>query len=154
MNNFENRLIELGLILPPSPKPVAMYLPVTRTGNLIFTSGHLPLKDGVIEFGGLVGQDVEIEKAKQEARLCVLNCLASIKKIIGDLNKIVQIVKIVGYVASVPTFTRQPEVVNGASELLIEIFGEPGKHARSAIGVSSLPLNSCVEIEMIVEVEN
>ena len=153
MLNIEARLNELNLSLPDAPKPVAAYIPAKQTGNLVFTAGQLPMVNGELISKGLLGQDVEIEEANKAARICTLNALAAIKGVIGDLDRIKQIVRVVGYVASVPTFTQQPAVVNGASELLLEIFGENGKHARSAVGMAVLPLNASVEIELTVEVE-
>jgi enamine deaminase RidA (YjgF/YER057c/UK114 family) len=146
-------LKELKLQIPDAPKPVAAYIPAKQTGNLVFTAGQLPMLNGELISKGLLGQDVEIDEANKAARICTLNALAAIKSVIGDLDRIKQIVRVVGYVASIPTFTQQPAVVNGASELLLEIFGENGKHARSAVGIAVLPLNASVEIELTVEVE-
>jgi enamine deaminase RidA (YjgF/YER057c/UK114 family) len=153
MGKVESKLNELKLSLPDVPKPVAAYIPAKQTGKLVFTAGQLPMVNGELISKGLLGQDVEIEEANKAARICTLNALAAIKGVIGDLDRIKQIVRVVGYVASVPTFTQQPAVVNGASELLLEIFGENGKHARSAVGMAVLPLNASVEIELTVEVE-
>ena len=153
MGKIEARLIELGIQIPEAPKPVAAYIPAKKTGNLVFTAGQLPMVNGELISKGLLGQDVEIEEANKAARICALNALAAIKGVIGDLDRIKQIIRVVGYVASVPTFTQQPAVVNGASELLLAIFGESGKHVRSAIGVTTLPLNASVEIELTVEVK-
>ena len=153
MGAVEMQLNQLGLNLPDAPKPVAAYIPAKQTGNLVFTAGQLPMVNGELISKGLLGQDVEIDEANKAARICTLNALAAIKGVIGDLDRIKQIVRVVGYVASVPTFTQQPAVVNGASELLLEIFGENGKHARSAVGMAVLPLNASVEIELTVEVE-
>ncbi len=153
MNNFNKKITDLNLILPEIPKPVAAYIPAKQAGKLVFTAGQLPMVNGELISKGLLGQDVEIEEAKNAARFCTLNALAAIKGVIGDLDRIKQVVRVVGYVASVPTFTQQPAVVNGASELLLEIFGEKGKHARSAVGMAVLPLNASVEIELTVEVE-
>ena len=153
MVNIENRLGQIGLKLPDVPKPVAAYIPAKQSGNLVFTAGQLPMVNGELISKGLLGQDVEIDEANKAARICTLNALAAIKGVIGDLDRIKQIVRVVGYVASVPTFTQQPAVVNGASELLLEIFGENGKHARSAVGMAVLPLNASVEIELTVEIE-
>ncbi len=150
---MQNKLDQLGLHIPDAPKPVAAYIPAKQTGNLVFTAGQLPMVNGELISKGLLGQDVEIDEANKAARICTLNALAAIKGVIGDLDRIKQIVRVVGYVASVPTFTQQPAVVNGASELLLEIFGENGKHARSAVGMAVLPLNASVEIELTVEVE-
>jgi enamine deaminase RidA (YjgF/YER057c/UK114 family) len=153
MSYFEENLARIGLSLPDAPKPVAAYIPAKQTGNLVFTAGQLPMVNGELISKGLLGQDVEIDEANKAARICTLNALAAIKGVIGDLDRIKQIVRVVGYVASVPTFTQQPAVVNGASELLLEIFGESGKHARSAVGMAVLPLNASVEIELTVEIE-
>ena len=153
MGKVESRINELNLSLPEAPKPVAAYIPAKQTGNLVFTAGQLPMVNSELISKGLLGQDVEIDEANKAARICTLNALAAIKGVIGDLDRIKQIVRVVGYVASVPTFTQQPAVVNGASELLLEIFGEAGKHARSAVGMAVLPLNASVEIELTVEVE-
>ena len=152
MSNVESRLKSLGIVLPNAARPVASYIPAKKVGNLIFTSGQLPMVNGELISKGLLGLSVEIEEANMAAKICTLNALAAIKNLIGDLDKIQQIVKVTGYVACVPTFTEQPAVVNGASEFLLELFGESGKHARSAVGMSSLPLNSSVEIELTVEV--
>ena len=153
MSLVESKLSSLGLELPETPKPVAAYIPAKQAGKLVFTAGQLPMVQGELISKGLLGQDVEIEEANEAARICTLNALAAIKGVVGDLDRIKQIVRVVGYVASVPTFTQQPVVVNGASELLLEIFGESGKHARSAVGMAVLPLNASVEIELTVEVE-
>jgi len=152
MGKIEERLIELGIEIPAAPKPVAAYIPAKKSGNLVFTAGQLPMVNGELVLKGLLGRDVEIEDANKAARICALNALAAIKGVIGDLDQIKQVVRVVGYVASIPTFTQQPAVVNGASELLVEIFGEAGKHARSAVGMAVLPLNASVEIELTVEV--
>jgi enamine deaminase RidA (YjgF/YER057c/UK114 family) len=153
VKKIESTIVELGLTLPDVPKPVASYIPAKQTGNLVFTSGQLPMLNGELISKGLLGQDVEVDEANKAARICTLNALAAIKGVIGDLDRIKQIVRVVGYVASAPTFTQQPAVVNGASELLLEIFGENGKHARSAVGMAVLPLNASVEVELTVEVE-
>ena len=153
MSKIEDSLKEKNLTLPEAPKQVAAYIPAKQTGKLVFTAGQLPMVNCELISKGLLGQDVEIDEANKAARICTLNALAAIKGIIGDLDRIKQIVRVVGYVASVPTFTQQPAVVNGASELLLEIFGENGKHARSAVGMAVLPLNASVEIELTVEVE-
>ena len=153
MGKVESRINELKIALPEAPKPVAAYIQAKQTGKLVFTAGQLPTVNGELISKGLLGQDVEIDEANKAARICTLNALTAIKGLIGDLDRIKQIVRVVGYVASVPTFTQQPAVVNGASELLLEIFGENGKHARSAVGMAVLPLNASVEIELTVEVE-
>ncbi len=152
MGNIENKLNSLGIQLPEAPKPLAAYLPAKQTGNLVFTAGQLPMVDGNLIATGLLGKDIEVEAAKAAAKICVINALSAVKGVIGDLDKIKQVVRVVGYVASMPDFTQQPAIVNGASELLLEVFGEAGRHARSAIGVAVLPLNAAVEIELTVEV--
>jgi enamine deaminase RidA (YjgF/YER057c/UK114 family) len=152
MGNIENKLNSLGIQLPETPKPLAAYLPAKQTGNLVFTAGQLPMVDGNLIATGLLGKDIEVEAAKAAAKICVINALSAVKGVIGDLDKIKQVVRVVGYVASMPDFTQQPAIVNGASELLLEVFGEAGRHARSAIGVAVLPLNAAVEIELTVEV--
>jgi enamine deaminase RidA (YjgF/YER057c/UK114 family) len=153
MGMIEIQLQALGINLPVAPNPLAAYVPAKKVGKLIFTAGQLPMINGELISKGLLGQDVEIEEAIKAARICTINALAAIQGIIGDLDQIKQIVRVVGYVASVSTFTQQPAVVNGASELLLEIFGENGKHARSAVGMAVLPLNASVEIELTVEVK-
>ena len=142
----------LGFQLPERPQPVASYIPAKRVGNLIFTAGQLPMVKGELICLGLLGQDVVIEDAKRAAQICTLNALAAIKGVIGNLDQIKQVIRVVGYVSSIPTFTQQPAIINGASELLLQLFGESGKHARSAVGVACLPLNAAVEIELTVEV--
>jgi enamine deaminase RidA (YjgF/YER057c/UK114 family) len=153
MGKVEDRLKSLGMVLPEAPAPLAAYIPAKKMGQVIFTAGQLPLLKGELICKGLLGQDVDVEQAYQAARICTLNALAAIKGVVKDLDQVAQVVRVVGYVASTSTFTQQPAIVNGASELLLEIFGEVGKHARSAIGVASLPLNASVEIELTVEVK-
>ncbi|GAA0710307.1 RidA family protein [Dactylosporangium roseum] len=145
------RLQELGLRIPPVVPPVAAYVPAVQTGNHVYVSGQLPLVDGKLPATGLVGADVTPEQAKDLARQAAINVLAAVESLVG-LGRVVKIVKLVGFVASAPGFTGQPGVVNGASELFGEVFGEAGKHARSAVGVSVLPLDTPVEIEAIVEI--
>ena len=146
-----DRLAELGLVLPAVVPPVAAYVPAVRSGSLVFTSGQLPMVDGALPAVGKVGALVTPEQAKDLARTCALNALAAIEALVG-LDSVVRIVKVVGFVASTPDFTGQPAVVNGASELLGEVFGDAGVHARSAVGVAALPLDAPVEVELIVEV--
>ena len=153
MSQVEDRLKGLGMVLPEVPVPLAAYVPAKKIGQVIFTAGQLPLLKGELICKGLLGQDVDVEQAYQAARICTLNALAAIKGVVKDLDQIVQVVRVVGYVASTSTFIQQPAIVNGASELLLEIFGEAGKHARSAVGVASLPSNASVEIELTVEVK-
>jgi enamine deaminase RidA (YjgF/YER057c/UK114 family) len=151
MGAVRDRLAELGIELPQVAPPLAAYVPATRTGDLVFTAGQLPLVDGAISVTGKLGASVEIDVAKDLARTCALNALAAINGIV-DIDNIEQVVKVVGFVASAPDFTSQPAVVNGASELLREIFGDAGVHARSAVGVAVLPLDAPVEVELIVRV--
>jgi enamine deaminase RidA (YjgF/YER057c/UK114 family) len=145
------RLTELGIELPPVVKPVAAYVPAVRTGNLVYTAGQLPMVDGALPVTGKVGADVSAEDAKALARTCALNALAAVNSVVG-IDEVTRVVKVVGFVASAPGFSGQPGVINGASELFGEVFGEAGAHARSAVGVSELPLNAPVEVEIIVEV--
>ena len=153
MSKIETKIQMLGLILPEIPKPLASYVPAKQSGKLVFTAGQLPLVKGDLLSKGILGQDVLIEEAYKAAQICTLNGLAAIKGVIGDLDRIIQVVKVVGYVASISTFTQQPAIINGASEVLLDIFGEAGKHARSAVGMAVLPLNASVEVELIVEVD-
>ena len=145
------RLAELGVELPAVVAPLAAYVPAVRTGNLVYTSGQLPMVDGALPQAGKVGGEVTAEEAKGLARTCALNALAAIHSLVG-VDSVVRVVKVVGFVASAPGFNGQPGVVNGASELLGDVFGDAGVHARSAVGVSELPLNAPVEVELIVEV--
>jgi enamine deaminase RidA (YjgF/YER057c/UK114 family) len=147
------RLQDLGLKIPVAAKPVAAYLPAIRTGNLIFTAGQLPLVDGQMAATGKVGSEVDIDEAKKLAEICALNCLAAVETIL-PIERIVRIVRVVGYVNGAPGFTNQPTVINGASELFVNLWGESGKHARSALGVAELPLNAPVEVELTVEVSD
>ncbi len=145
------RLEKLGIELPPVPKPLASYVPAVRTGNLVYTAGQLPLTRGKLMVSGKVGLGVSPELAHTQARICALNALAAVHSLVG-IDAVTQVVKMVGFVASAPGFHGQPGVVNGASELLGEVFEDNGVHARSAVGVSELPLDAPVEIELIVEV--
>jgi len=147
------RLSELGLTLPTVAAPVAAYVPAVRTGNLVWTSGQLPFVDGALPITGKVGAEVEAGRAKELAQTCALNALAAIAAEIGDLERVRRVVKVVGFVASAPGFFGQPGVINGASELLGQVFGDAGRHARSAVGVAVLPLDAPVEVEVVVEVE-
>lgn len=148
---WQKNLDRLGVRLPAVAAPVAAYIPAVRTGSLVYTSGQLPFVDGELSAIGKVGAEVSAETAKEAARLCALNALAAVHDLIS-LDEVVRIVKVVGFVASAPGFTDQPIVINGASELLGEVFGEAGVHARSAVGVAELPKNAPVEVELIVEV--
>ncbi|OFE18769.1 LysR family transcriptional regulator [Humibacillus sp. DSM 29435] len=152
MSTVEDRLAELGLTVPEVVPPVAAYVPAVRDGNLVFTSGQLPMVDGAMAATGKVGADVTPETAKQLAQACALNAIAAIKALIGDLDQVARVVKVVGFVASEPSFTGQPAVINGASELLAKAFGDKGVHARSAVGVAALPLDAPVEVEVIVSI--
>jgi len=152
MSSPEERLTKLGLTLPSESAPLAAYVPAVRSGNLVFTSGQLPRLDGELQATGKVGAEVDAEQAKELAKICALNALAAVKAEIGELARVRRVVKVVGFVASAPDFTGQPGVINGASELLGEVFGDAGRHARSAVGVAVLPLDAPVEVEVIVEV--
>jgi enamine deaminase RidA (YjgF/YER057c/UK114 family) len=152
--SIQSKLAELGLTLPPAALPVAAYVPAVRTGNLVFTAGQLPLVDGKIPFVGKVGSDVTPEQAKDMAQVCALNALAAIS-LVADIDQIERIVRVGGFVNGIPGFVAIPAVINGASELLIKLFGEVnGKHARTAIGVAELPLNAPVEVEMVVQLKS
>jgi enamine deaminase RidA (YjgF/YER057c/UK114 family) len=149
--SFQARLEQLGIELPQVAKPLAAYVPAVRTGNLVYTAGQLPLRDGKLALSGKVGLTVSPEQGHGLARICALNALAAVDSLVG-IDAVKQIVKVVGFVASGPGFNGQPGVVNGASDLLREVFGDSGVHARSAVGVSELPLDAPVEVELIVEV--
>lgn len=152
MVDAEKKLRELGIVLPSAPKPVAAYIPAVTTGNLVFLSGQDCKKDGVLLYRGKVGRDLTIEQGYAAARQCMINILAVLKEHLGDLNKVKRVVKLLGFVNSADGFLEQPFVINGASELLIEVFGENGRHARSALAANELPFDTPVEIEMIVEI--
>ena len=152
MTTHTERLAALGLTLPPVTAPVAAYVPAVQTGSHIYVSGQVPVADGKVAATGKVGAEVSTEDAAGLARICALNALAAAANVAGGLDNIGRIVKVVGFVASAPGFNGQPQVINGASELLIEVLGEDGRHARSAIGVAELPLNVPVEVELIAEV--
>jgi enamine deaminase RidA (YjgF/YER057c/UK114 family) len=154
MTAAAERLAALGLTLPPVVPPVAAYVPAVRTGSYVYVSGQLPTVDGKLPAVGKVGDAVTAEDAAGMARTCALNALAAAAAAAGGLEGIRRIVKVTGFVASAPGFTGQPQVINGASELFIEVFGEDGRHARSAIGVAELPLNAPVEVELIAEVRD
>lgn len=153
MNHFHDTLSKLGLTLPTPPKPVASYIPAARTGNLVFISGQLPFKDGALTATGPVPSAVSIETAQEAARQCVLNGLAVLgDQIGGDFSRVVRVVRVGAFVCSDTGFTEQPKVANGASELLQQLFGEVGRHARAAVGTNALPLGAAVEVELLVEV--
>jgi len=148
----EERLAELGLAVPEVAKPVAAYVLAVRSGNRVFTSGQLPMREGQLITTGKVGGEVTAEEAVECARQCALNAIAAVRAEVGELSNVKRIVKVVAFVASTPDFTGQPGVANGASELFGDVFGEAGQHARSAVGVPVLPLDAPVEVELIVEV--
>ncbi len=150
--DIEKRLKELGVALPETPKPVANYVTAVKTGNLLFVSGHGPYNDGKTILSGKLGKELTTEEGYRSARNVALNCLASSKAALGTLNKVKRVVKLLGMVNCTEDFKDQPKVINGASDLLVEVFGEAGKHARSAVGMQSLPNGIPVEIEMILEV--
>ncbi len=150
----DERLAALGLTLPPVVTPLAAYVPAVRSGTTVYTAGQLPMADGQLLSSGRVGAEVGVAEAAALARTCALNALAAAASVAGGLGAIKRIIKLTGFVASAPDFTGQPQVVNGASELLLEIFGDAGRHARSAVGTAVLPLNAPVEVELIVEVRD
>jgi enamine deaminase RidA (YjgF/YER057c/UK114 family) len=147
----ESRLEELGITLPAPPAPAGAYVPATRAGNLVFTAGQLPLEAGELTLRGKVGDTVGVDEAREAARMCAMNALAAASTQTGGVAGISRIVKVTGFVASAPGFNEQPQVINGASEFLGEIFGDAGLHARSAVGVAELPMNAPVEVELVVE---
>lgn len=151
MSTLDERLAELGLVIPDVAAPVAAYIPAVASGNLVFTSGQLPFVDGALAVTGKVGAEVTAEQANELAALCALNALAAARTAIGSLDRVTRVVKVTGFVASDPAFTGQPGVINGASHLLGQVFDDAGRHARSAVGVSVLPLDSPVEVEIILE---
>ena len=150
--SYEHKLKELALELPQPPKPLATYVPAVLAGNLLFLSGVLPLRDGQLVFSGKLGQDLTVEQGIEAAKLSLLNALAIAKQELGTLDRITRVVKVVGYVASAEGFVQQPQVLNGASDLLVAIFGEAGRHARVAVGAAELPRGAAVEIEVIFSV--
>ena len=153
MPSPEERLKELGIELPKPPKPLAAYVPAVRAGDLVFISGQAPMRDGKPVYTGRVGADLTLEEGYEAARLVMINALAVLKEEIGSLDNVERIVKVLGWVNSAPDFTQQPQVINGASELLEQVFGERGRHAQSAVSAHTLPFNIAVEIEMIVQVK-
>ena len=151
---IEDKLRELSIELPTPPSPAGSYIPVVTTGNLAFVSGQIPMKEGKVVFEGKVPNEQSLDAARDAAKICIINGLAQLKANLGSLDKISKFVRISGFVNSNPEFTEQPKVINAASDLLVEIFGDMAKHSRIAVGVASLPLNSTVEIDMIVEFSN
>ena len=149
---IEEKIESIGIELPTPPTPAGSYVPVIRSGNLLFVSGQIPMKDGKVVFTGKVSDD-NLETAQKSARMCAINILAQLKRELGDLEKVAKIVRLSGFVNSEPEFSQQPKVINSASDLFFEIFGEIGKHSRIAVGVASLPLNSMTEIDAIVEIK-
>lgn len=148
---IEDKLRELSIELPTPPSPAGSYIPVVTTGNLAFVSGQIPMREGKVVFEGKVPEQQSLESARDAAKICIINGLAQLKADLGSLDKIRKFVRISGFVNSSPNFTEQPKVINAASDLLVEIFGDMAKHSRIAVGVASLPLNSTVEIDMVVE---
>lgn len=149
---YEEKLTSLGLELPEAPKPVATYVPAVRTGNLLFLSGVLPMRNGQLAFTGKLGRDLTVPEGVEAAKVAILNALAIAKQELGSLDRITRVVKVVGHVASADGFTEQPQVLNGASDLLVAIFGDAGRHARVATGAAELPRRAAVEIEVILAV--
>lgn len=150
--SYESKLVQLGIELPPPPKPVATYVPAVRVGDLLFLSGVIPFRDGKLALEGKLGEDLTVEQGYEAARLAVLNALSIARSEIGTLDRVKRVVRLVGYVASAVGFVQQPAVVNGASDLLVKIFEDAGRHARVAVGAVELPLRSPVELELIVQV--
>ena len=150
---IEGKIKDLGIELPVPPTPAGSYIPVVKTGNLLFISGQIPMENGKVVFTGKVS-DENLEVAQKSARMCAINILAQIKRETGDLDKVAKIVRLSGFVNSSPEFTQHPKVINAASDLIFEIFGDKGKHSRIAVGVASLPLGSMTEIDAIIEVSN
>ena len=150
--SVDDRLRELNLTLPPAPKPLASYVPTVQTGNLLVVSGQVPVENGRVVRPGKLGAELSVEEGQELARLCVLNGLAAVKQALGTLDRVRRVVRVAGYVASADGFQQQPAVINGASDLLAQIFGEAGRHARVAIGVNELPLGCGVEVEFLFEV--
>jgi len=150
---IEEKISQLGFTLPIAPKPLASYIPAVKAGNLVFTAGQLPIKDGSLAFKGKLGKELNEDDGKKAAQLCALNCLSVIRNEIESLDKIDRVIKLTVFVNSADGFINHPQVANGASDLIKEIFGENGKHVRSAVGVAELPLNAPVEIDMIVKIK-
>jgi enamine deaminase RidA (YjgF/YER057c/UK114 family) len=150
---IDETLSSLGITLPSPPPPAGSYVPVVISGSLAFVAGQIPTEAGRVKFTGKVGKDLPVESGQQAARLCTINALAQLKAALGSLERVQRVVKVTGFVNCEPTFADQPKVVNGASDLLVQVFGEKGRHARAAVGVASLPLESAVEVEFIVEIK-
>ncbi len=153
-NEVESKIAKLGFELPPAPDAVGFYVPVVKFGNLIVTSGQLPIRSGNVVFTGKVGDEIHETEGYDAARICALNALAQIKACVGDFDRVKQIIRIEGYVHSAPGFQGQPSVLNGASEFLVEVLGERGKHTRTAVGVCEMPLNAAVQLAVWAEVED
>ncbi len=153
MGKIEDKIQSMGIHLPDTPKPMGSYVPCVQTGKLIYTSGQGSTRDGVLVYQGKVGKDITVQEGYEAAKIAIINALAILKGHLGSLDKVKRVVKLLGFVSCIPEFDQQPGVINGASDLLIEIFGKKGQHARSAIGTNALPSNIPVEIEMMVEVE-
>lgn len=149
----EEKLKGMGITLPTAPSPVASYVPAVQSGNLVFSAGQIPTQRGELRWRGQVGADVSEDEAYQAASVCALNALAAIKSVIGDLDRIIRVVRVNGFVSSAEGFTNQPVVINGASDLLVELFGEAGRHSRVSVGVAQLPAGAPVEVDLVVEVE-
>jgi enamine deaminase RidA (YjgF/YER057c/UK114 family) len=149
---IEDKLNQMGITVPEAAKPLAAYIPAIQIGNLVMTSGQVPVVSGSIKYLGKVGGNIKEQQGMEAAKLCAINCLSAVKSVIGSLDKIKRVVKLTVFVNSAEGFTAQPKVANGASEFIVELFGNAGKHVRSAVGVSELPLNSAVEVEMIAEI--
>lgn len=150
--SFEDRLTDLGITLPAPPKPVATYIPAVLAGDLLFLSGVIPFRDGTLVFEGKLGRELTVNQGYEAARIAILNALAIIRQELGTLNRVKRIVRMTGHVASADGFVQHPAVINGASDLLVKVFGDAGRHARVALGAAELPLNAPVEIELIVQV--
>ncbi|MGQ4913564.1 MAG: RidA family protein [Candidatus Asgardarchaeia archaeon] len=153
MVNIEKRLEELGIELPEAPRPIAAYIPALLSTKYLFVSGQIPIKDGKLMYKGKLGKDLTVEEGYEAAKICAINILSAAKSVIGDLNNIIKVVRIAGYVNSTDSFEEHSKVVNGASDLLVEVFKDSGKHVRIAVGVNSLPLGAPVEIEAVFEIE-
>lgn len=149
---INNRLAELGITLPPAAAPAANYVPYVISGNLLYLSGQLPIENGAVAVTGLLGRDVDVAGGQRAAELCAINILAQAQAALGDLGRIRRVVKLNGFIASMPSFVEQHLVMNGASNLIAAVLGEPGKHARAAVGMASLPLNAAVEIDAVIEI--